>query len=187
MKRYSNPLVILTGPKHAGKTSAGQALARLRRGKFIDLDELVETQTGKSPRALYNESPERFREAEARGLETIVSESESDSEIIAAAGGGLIDNPAALKALENRPVVLAYLDVSPETAWNRIAGQGNPLPPFLDTQNPRETHEKIHRRRGADYKALAHIVVQGDGKPPIEIAQEIADGLVFLDGEGPLA
>jgi shikimate kinase len=66
--------VLLVGPKHSGKTSAGRALARLWTGKnapaafFTDLDELVEDRTGKSPRALYGEGPEIFRKAEADAL-----------------------------------------------------------------------------------------------------------------------
>ncbi|MDR0997648.1 MAG: hypothetical protein LBL70_01155, partial [Treponema sp.] len=67
-------IILLTGPKHSGKTSAGRALVRLLAEKtdpaasFIDLDELVEDRTGKSPRALYREGPEIFRKAEADAL-----------------------------------------------------------------------------------------------------------------------
>ncbi|GHV72446.1 hypothetical protein AGMMS49928_29390 [Spirochaetia bacterium] len=39
-------IVLFTGPKHSGKTSAGRALAALWGSSFTDLDETVETMTG---------------------------------------------------------------------------------------------------------------------------------------------
>jgi shikimate kinase len=85
-------LVIIMGPKHSGKTSAGKALARLWAGAandpshsarspsegavFIDLDELVERRSGKSPRQLYKEGPDRFRKAEAEALKSLLEDVE---------------------------------------------------------------------------------------------------------------
>jgi shikimate kinase len=60
------------GPKHSGKTSVGLVLAALLAGEFIDLDALIETRTGKSPRLLYIEGPDIFKEAEAQALESLI-------------------------------------------------------------------------------------------------------------------
>jgi len=172
-------LIILMGPKHSGKTSAGKALSGILSCGFVDLDELVAQRSGKSPRALYGEGPEIFRKAEAEALAAIA---ESPSSLVIASGGGLVDNPDALSLLEQHStadhvqIISIFLDVSAQTAWDRIKADGE-LPPFLKTENPQETHLALHERRAAAYRQLASFVINADGKSPREIAQEIADRL----------
>jgi shikimate kinase len=166
------PDIILVGPKHSGKTSAGAALAARCSGRFIDLDELVEQRSGKSPRTLYAEGPEVFREAEAGALASLL-EAESGGRRVIAAGGGVIDNPAALALIAAGKTLLpVYLNVSAETAWERIRGAGE-LPPFLKTEHPMETHRALHRRRAAAYRKLARFTIEAEGKSPRQIALEI--------------
>jgi shikimate kinase len=231
MKRGDWPVIIILGPKHSGKTSAGKALARLweevgrtaRGGKngshapgdrriaapedrraggpgtavFIDLDELVETREGKSPRLLYREGPEVFRRAEAEALQALLAKNPpgqrtaGDPQVeetgnwaiatraagsralgcitIAAAGGGLADNWEALEILRKSPRTLTvYIEVSAETAWERIrveADRTGELPPFLDTENPQETHRRLHERRAQVYRELAAITVAAGNTP----------------------
>jgi shikimate kinase len=185
--------IVLTGPKHSGKTSTGKALADLLSGLFFgffDLDEYIEKQTGKSPRALYREGPEVFQKAETAALEDLLNAEEGrgngPSRIIAA-GGGIIDNPEALKLLnKGKPVLEVYLEVSAETAWERIrrsAGETGELPPFLDTPNPEETHRALHARRAAAYREQARFTLNAEGKSPEHIAGEIYELLRdFLPG-----
>lgn len=186
VKKPLNPhLLLLTGPKHVGKTGVGLALASLCMVNFVDLDELVEKQTGKSPRALYKESPERFKKAETEALEAFMKTLPGTVSpcYIVAAGGGIIDNENAVTLLKTPEVVIIYLDVSAETAWNRIYAEkeaGGTLPPFLDTANPQETHKNLHRRRAAAYRRIAHITIQGEDKDPEQIGREIAHQVPFL-------
>jgi shikimate kinase len=166
-------IVLLTGPKHSGKTMAGRALADVWEGRFIDLDELVEKRTGKTPRALFKEGPEIFKEAEAVVLAEIVR---SREKIAAAAGGGLIDNSGALEVLKkSRNIFVVCLEVGAGTAWNRILGTaaGGELPPFLQSANPRETHRLLHERRALAYRTIAHAAINAEDKSPDEIAGEI--------------
>jgi shikimate kinase len=193
-------IILLTGPKHSGKTSVGRALARLRGGTFIDLDELLEKQTGKSPRVLYREGPQMFRKAEADALKSLIDTPEKfcgrpgtdgNLNLVAAAGGGLVDNDEAVYLLKNPPCTakaavrfcIVYIEVSAETAWNRIlrsaAGDGG-LPPFLQTSDPQATHLALHERRGQACKELARITIQGENKSAESIAETIA-GISGLD------
>ncbi|MDR1972538.1 MAG: shikimate kinase [Treponema sp.] len=183
-------LVIIVGPKHSGKTSAGKALARLwagGRALFVDLDELVERRTGKSPRLLYREGPECFRQAEAAALRALLGEISAGKGsfapaaapagvFIAAAGGGIADNREALALLKkNGAVKTVYIEVPAETAWERIreaADRTGELPPFLNTDNPRETHRLLHERRGKIYRELAAFTVKA-GDTPEETAAEM--------------
>ncbi|MDR0641430.1 MAG: shikimate kinase [Treponema sp.] len=208
-------VILILGPKHSGKTSAGKALARLcpaavfppdlvrdRGGvfagsaEFIDLDELVERRAGKSPRLLYREGPEIFRGAEAEALRALLEGElwggggNPGGITIAAAGGGLADNGEALEILKKprsaSTVYTVYIEIPAETAWKRIraaADESGELPPFLDTENPRETHRLLHRRRGAVYRELAKITVKA-GNTPEETAAKILRRLTDVPPEG---
>lgn len=170
-------IILLTGPKHSGKTSAGRALAALMKSPFIDLDELIAKREGKSPRELYRKGPDFFREAEAAALQSLLPPEKAC--VILAAGGGLCDNPAALELLKSPGISVVFLETSAETAWNRIEEAACGLPPFLDTENPRETHRLLHERRSAAYHSLAHIYIRGEGKSPEQIAAEIRSAMLL--------
>lgn len=71
--------IFLLGPKHSGKTNLGRVLAlsvsRVSASctcKFIDIDELITEETGKSPRQLYIESPGIFKKAKADAVTSLV-------------------------------------------------------------------------------------------------------------------
>jgi shikimate kinase len=180
MEQRAKRIILITGPKHAGKSAAGLALARLSGGEFADLDDLVEKKTGKTPRTLFSEGPEVFRKAEAEALASAVLNAQcipaGECRIIAA-GGGLVDNAEAARLLKHEPeIIVVCIEVSPETAWKRIldaVAAGGELPPFLNTGNPRQTHFEIHTRRAAEYRTSAHIIIDGETRSPQDIAAEI--------------
>jgi shikimate kinase len=169
--------LCLIGPKHSGKSTTAAAAARLYGGIYVDLDDLLTAQTGKTPRNLYRESPALFQEAELAALEYTLSIDEGQLLVIAA-GGGIIDNPKAAALLSAADLVLIYLALDAQTAWLRIKAE--PLPPFLQTPDPQETHRLLHERRSARYRMLAHLVIAADGKTPEQIAHEIMLRIVEL-------
>jgi shikimate kinase len=189
MKYLSSPeIILITGPKHSGKTAAGLSLAELLDAEFVDLDQLVEAQTGKSTRSLFREGPDVFRRAETQALASLIpgaaaesSPGQSGAAIrVVAAGGGLADNAGAVDLLQQfarKGAARVYLEVSADTAWERIhrgameSGEG---PAFLDVENPRETNAALHIRRGAAYREMATLTVDGEGRTPQAIAGEIA-------------
>jgi shikimate kinase len=158
-----------------GKTSAAYALVALCCCEFIDLDDLVTHQTGKGPRVLYQEGPDLFRKAEFEALASLMGQSSALR--VVAAGGGLIDNEAAMRLADTDDVVVVYLAVSAATAWNRIRAEKS-LPPFLNTETPEATHRALHERRAAAYCAFVQRkhgwVIQAEDKSPRTIAEEIA-------------
>jgi shikimate kinase len=184
-------IILITGPKHSGKTTAGAFLAELLGAEFVDLDEVAERQTGKSPRSLFREGPEVFRQAEARALASLVPAASQGTAgcgrgggaaLVVAAGGGLADNAGALELLRQpefsgNAAAIVYLEVSADTAWERIrraAEESGEWPAFLNVENPRETNAALHERRGAAYRDIAAFTVNGEGKTAEAIAGEIA-------------
>ena len=173
--------ILLIGPKHSGKTLVFRALHKTTGWETVDLDELIEKQTGKSPRTLYKEGAEIFKHAEADALDHLIKKYEEDKcSLIAAAGGGIADNPGAMALLSRHgEIIPVYLDVSAATAWQRIlkTAGGGELPPFLNTENPRATHQELHERRAKIYKTMARLIINAEKKRPEEIAKEITDKL----------
>jgi len=177
-------IILITGPKHSGKTLTACTLKKIMGGEQLDLDELVEKQTGKKARMLFKEGPEIFKKAEERALVSLIGQTEPELSqleqkyLIVAAGGGLVDNSGALALLSSHSeIIIVYLEVSAETAWQRIlktAAIDGELPPFLNTENPKETHLALHERRAGSYKVLAHFTIAAENKSPEEIAGEIA-------------
>ena len=192
--------IVLLGPKHSGKTSAGAALAGLLDWPFHDLDRRIEDMTGKSPRALYSDGVEVFRAAETSALKSLLGQNPGNGGVpaVLAAGGGLADNPQALALLESAAGIrLVSLETGAETAWQRITRDPSGLPPFLlgtggtgaennnggnspEAGTPEVIHRRLHERRTAAYKNRAGSSVRAEGKTPETIAREIAGRIFWL-------
>jgi phosphatidylglycerol:prolipoprotein diacylglycerol transferase len=178
LPRKKNPgLVVLLGPKHSGKTSAGKVLADMLAVPFYDLDTLVEEKTGKSPRILYGQGKDVFCSAEYDALNAFLEAGKTGGKTLSgfpavlATGGGIIDNRKAAALLSGKYTKI-YLETAAETAWERIAA--GPLPAFLPSENPKEAHRPLHERRAKAYKTFADITVPAGNKTPEKIAVEIA-------------
>jgi shikimate kinase len=197
-----NRVILIMGSKHSGKNLCAKALKEIIGGEAVNLDELVEKQTGKTPRELFSEGHDFFKKAEVRALTSVIQGHPPQTEgearfspgtgtspgvLIITAGGGIIDNDEAMALLleakvpsADRQLIIVYLEISAETAWQRIldgSNDGN-LPPLINTNNPKETHLALHNRRAKAYKAVAGITVFTENKSPEEIAREIAEHLI---------
>jgi 3-dehydroquinate synthase len=108
--------VFLIGLPGAGKTTTGRALAEWLRWSFLDLDDLITAQTGKSVPAIFADGGEsRFRALERAALgEACVHE-----RVVIATGGGVGETPENL-ALMRATGRIVRLDVAPGTALARL-------------------------------------------------------------------
>ncbi len=82
--------VVLIGMPGAGKTSCGRELARLLGRPFVDLDDALEIEFGRSPAQVI----EQDGEASFRALETeVVRRYGARSGLVIACGGGVVTRP----------------------------------------------------------------------------------------------
>ena len=156
-------MIVLIGFMGSGKTSVGRRLASLLELPFVDADEALESDTGKSVSELFEEEGEDgFRQRERELVETLL---EGDDAVISLGGGAIEDDTIRDKL---RGATVVYLDVSLEEAMRRASGEDSR--PMLALHDPRE----LHARRGPLYEEAADLAVATDGTNAAEVAEQLA-------------
>lgn len=162
--------IILIGFMGSGKTTIGAALSDQLNRPFLDTDELIERQEGRSITDIFAaEGESYFRRKETEVLKRL---SEDSVERIISVGGGTPLREENRKLL-HRIGKVVYLKVSPETVYERI--KGDIARPLLQGGNPMEKIRELLRARGRLYEEAADIVITGDGKTPGRVSEEILE------------
>lgn len=148
--------LILIGMMGAGKTTVGRELARRLNLRFADCDlELIE-RTGVSVPVIFEiEGEAGFRRRESRMLAELLTE----QDIVVATGGGIVLDPAN-RALLSEGGTVIYLNTPSHVLWERTRRDRNR--PLLQTENPRERIEELHRQRDPLYRSVADLIVDGE-------------------------
>jgi shikimate kinase len=153
--------VVLIGPRRAGKSVVGAALAARLRLPFFDLDAFIEARTGRSPSTwILEDGVEAFRRAEADAAFAATEEGDK----VLATGGGTPLKPAVAARLKAAGPVL-YLRVGPHRLVERMAEESAAIaatrPMLVDA--PPFVEPFVHfAERDATYFAVADGVVDAD-------------------------
>ena len=160
------PVAVFVGTMGSGKTSVGQAVARLLGVPFADADAIIEERAGKPiPEIFFDDGEETFRALER----TVVAEALGDFEGVLALGGGAILHEPTRELLRAHTVV--FLSVQLSDAVKRVGlGGGRPLL----SVNPRATLKYLMDQRRPLYASVATHTVATDGRTPEEISAEVA-------------
>lgn len=160
--------IYLVGFMGAGKTTAGRELASRLSWGFVDLDEAISLQEGKTIPEIFRDGGEpTFRRVE-RGVLTALT---SVPKRVVATGGG------TYVAEENRNLVEAagwsvWLMVSLPEALRRCGGgAGRPL------WGGRAEIEALYRHR-AEFYRCAHIHVDTEGIPAGRVVERVLERLL---------
>ena len=105
----------------AGKSTVGARVAEATARPFVDLDRLIERQHGPIPE-LFERGEREFRQLEEGMLAEVLAGPDS----VIALGGGAVLSPLSRERLRTRAFTV-FLDVSAETAWERVRGSDRPL------------------------------------------------------------
>jgi len=189
MNRYQETQrLFLTGMKHCGKSTLGKLLAAQHGWMFVDLDDVIRalwTEDGNAPvssvRAIYqSHGAARFRSLEARAADRIAALQMNETRLVAALGGGTLENEQARAQLEGHGVFV-YLQEDPEALYTRVMRGG--IPPFLDPQDPHASFMEIYLRRVPRLEASADLVVSVAGLD-VESALATLDAKLeeYIDG-----
>ncbi|PYZ98604.1 shikimate kinase [Alteribacter lacisalsi] len=165
MTMQANGNIYLTGFMGAGKTTVGKLLARKNGLGFIDLDDVIVKQTGKSiPDIFRNEGEEWFRKVESQVLERMTGK-----RAVISTGGGAVEKEENV-AFMRKTGLTFFLDAPFDVLYERIkADPGRPLAGIDRTK----LEERYSGRRKA--YATADVTIQTMGLTPREIVKAIVE------------
>jgi shikimate kinase/3-dehydroquinate synthase len=152
--------VVLVGLPGSGKTVIGKRLAQRHAAAFIDVDERIESATGRSiPEIFAEEGEAAFRALERRAIADLgAADSSLDVRRLIATGGGAVVDPRNRWALY-RDRISVWLDGRPEVLAQRLRRSPH-VRPLVSGRDPIGTIRDLAARRERFY-AAAHIQQSG--------------------------
>lgn len=168
-------LIFLTGFMGAGKTTAGKKVATLLKHTFIDLDALIEKETGKTISELFAISESHFREIESH----ILRKTGEIQHAVIATGGG---TPCFRENMNwmNAHGITVYIKLAAGSLFHRLAASKKDRPLLqkkgdvalmeyiMETLRYREVYysQSKYTLKGEDLKpdALVKMISEGEGQ-----------------------
>jgi len=164
----SLPRIFMIGPMGSGKTTVGRFLARRMGLVFHDLDQEIERRCGVDVRTIFDiEGEEGFRLREHALLNELTL---ADSLLLATGGGSVLraDNRALLR---DRGLVV-WLKTCVDQQIRRL--EKDQRRPLLQAPDREERLRKLAEERDPLYAECAHLIVDSDNVPPLQMAQRAA-------------
>jgi len=160
--------IVLTGFMGAGKTTIGKELAKMLHMKLVDVDEEIEISQKMTINDIFKMSGEPcFRDIET----AMIKKLSHNKNCIISTGGGAVLRDENMEALKENGVVFC-LAASAETILERTGN--NQDRPLLKVENPKKKIEELLAYRRPFYEK-AGIMIETDGKTPLQIAEEIME------------
>ncbi len=167
-----SPVIWLVGFMGCGKSTVGGLLSQELGWKFVDLDDEIESEAGRSISTIFEKSGEAaFRDLECEALLGQVSRVRRGSARVVALGGGAFVPDRNRREIEDCGVSI-WLDVPLERLWERVSiSTDRPL------ANDRNAFEQRYRDR-LDFYRLADYQLSGEGSPPEVVARVLDLGML---------
>lgn len=162
----------------AGKSAVGRRLARELGCQFIDSDDVIEQRSGVDiPFIFEREGEPGFRRREQQVLDELTQL----RGVVLATGGGSAQDPLTRERLTSRGLVV-YLYASVDQQLRRTRrGRERPM---LKGGDPREILAELMATRDPQYRAIANLVIETDGRRVTSVVREIRERLAAQE-EGP--
>jgi len=158
--------VILTGFMGSGKSSVGKLLSESLGCNFIDLDNVIVSETGKTINEIFAESGEEsFRKLESKCLQRVLNNGLS----VVAGGGGLVIAESNRQMMRNSGFVI-NLSASFESVLKRLEGATDR--PLYSGQDAVNRVQRLMEERKQFY-ADADIRIDTDNKSVEDVVAEI--------------
>jgi shikimate dehydrogenase len=159
--------IVFCGFRGTGKTDVGKIVAQKTGLPFIDTDDLIEQQTGRSiPDIFHEDGEERFRDVERRAIAALPA-----AGAVVSTGGGVVTDPANMERLRRDSVVFVlYADL--DTIEKRLSQK--PRPPLTGLPLREEIAEMTDRRR-QHYMAAADYCVDTSETTPEDAAARVLE------------
>jgi shikimate kinase len=159
--------IVLTGFMGTGKTAVGRELSRLLSMRLVDVDSEIESERAMKISEIFSV----FGEPYFRDLETaLIMRFAKEANLIISTGGGAVLREENMAALRKTGAIFC-LQAYPETILARTAkSSGRPL---LNVDDPLAKIKELLDYR-MPYYEKAGILIDTEGKTPLQVAEEIA-------------
>jgi shikimate kinase len=158
--------LALIGLMGTGKSSVGRMAAEHLHFAFIDTDELIENEVGKSIHEIFaNQGEAAFRKYER----DVVNALSARRKTVIATGGGLAADLSNLASLKSHSLVVC-LWASPETIWERVRAQTHR--PLLQTPDPPAKIRELLEQRGPAFRQ-ADVLLHTGFRSTKEVVQQV--------------
>ena len=174
-----------------GKSSVGRRLSELLCCPFMDLDAVIEEQTGRSiPEIFASDGEAAFRQMELDALNSILTDSSSSEfgelsaplapsvpqtsniRIVLSLGGGAIMTPRCANLVKENTLCI-YLRTSVDTLVERLTDEAAGRPLLSSDSDLRSRIETLMAQRATTYESTAHHIIDTDGFTIDELACRI--------------
>ena len=163
--------VVLVGFMGSGKSTVGRMLAERTNRSFVDLDDDIASDAGRSISEIFADEGEvGFRQREAHSLRRALNK----RDIVVAAGGGAPLPDENWRQMREGNCVVSLMAEPAELARRLNGSSGRPL---LQPDVPSAIATLLPKRIGR-YGA-ADLVIGTDGRKPIDIAHDIESRLPY--------
>lgn len=167
-------IIYLTGFSYTGKTTLGHIVADRLGWSFVDTDEQIALQAGKSvPEIFATDGEPAFRALESRVLEQI----SIGKRTVVSTGGGAVLSAENRRIMGSTGVVIC-LEASPAVILERLrrSADSDAVPrPLLQGEDPLRRIEHLKQMR-QPYYSVADWIVSTDLLSETEAAEEILRG-----------
>ncbi|MCX5695673.1 MAG: shikimate kinase [Candidatus Omnitrophica bacterium] len=140
--------IYLVGFMGTGKSAVGSELAKNKKWRFVDLDELIELKERRSIPDIFAQAGEPyFRRVESKVLKEVAKE----KNFVVGCGGGIVIDERNIKIMKKSGIVIC-LSAEPAVILKRVSGSTHR--PLLNVKNPKERIGLLLKLR-SPYYALA--------------------------------
>lgn len=169
--RSGHVSIALIGLRGSGKSTVGAILARLMDIQFVDTDEIIISQAGRSIAAIFAEEGEagfRRRECDA------VSEVAANPPGVISVGGGAIVNESNVQRLQGVATIV-WLTAPVDVLWARISAdqRTDDTRPGLTDRSGADELRRLLTQREPLYARAADLIVDTTGLEPPSVARRI--------------
>ena len=164
-------LLFLIGSRGTGKSTVGRVLAARLGWGFVDADERIEADAGRTIADIFaTEGEAGFRDRESATLAELARLSQH----VVATGGGVVLRPGNREQLRAAGFV-AWLTASPEAAWERIQADATTAArrPNLTARGGLDEVAALIADREPLYREAADFIAPTDGRSPEAVADAI--------------
>lgn len=162
--------IVLAGFMGSGKSTAGPLLAARMKWRFVDADDVIESEAGKRIAEIFaTEGEAAFRRREREAIARLAAE----DGLVLALGGGAIETAETRELLLNAPgTLVVHLQVELATTLARCGGTEGTRPVLADQVNLAARYA----RRLPLYR-MSHVSIATDALTPGEVVEAVVERL----------